>query len=40
MDAVHPIDPQVRQRILDNLDVVAAQYDVRILFACESGSRG
>lgn len=40
MDAIHPIDPQVRQRILDNLDVVAAQYDVRILFACESGSRG
>lgn len=40
VDRTHPIDPQVRQRILDSLDAIAAQHDVRVLFACESGSRG
>lgn len=38
--SAHPIDPAVRARILDALDEIEARHDVRVLFACESGSRG
>ena len=38
--SAHPIDPAVRRRILDALDEIEAHHDVRVLFACESGSRG
>lgn len=40
MDHAHPVDPRVRQRIAASLDAIEARRDVRILFACESGSRG
>ncbi|AKJ27285.1 DNA polymerase beta superfamily protein [Caldimonas brevitalea] len=36
----HPIDPAVRQEILRKLQAVEAEHDVRVLYACESGSRG
>lgn len=36
----YPIDPSVRGRILECLDAIETQHDVRVLFACESGSRG
>lgn len=39
-DERHPVDPAVRARIMDTLDRVERDHDVRILFACESGSRG
>ena len=38
--SAHPIEPAVRARILDALDAIEARHDVRVLFACESGSRG
>ncbi|WP_137937653.1 nucleotidyltransferase domain-containing protein [Chitinivorax sp. B] len=36
----HPIDPDVRKRIEDELLLIEQQHEVRVLFACESGSRG
>lgn len=36
----HPIDPAVRQRVMQALDEIEARHEVRVLFACESGSRG
>lgn len=36
----HPIDPAVRQEILRKLQAVEAEHGVRVLYACESGSRG
>ncbi len=36
----HPIDPTVRSEIERHLAAIEADHDVRILFACESGSRG
>ena len=36
----HPIDPQVRAQILRTLDRIEQERDVRIVYACESGSRG
>jgi uncharacterized protein len=36
----HPIDPTMRAQILDNLRLLETQHDVKVLFACESGSRG
>lgn len=36
----HPIAPAIRAEIMDKLAAVEAQEGVRILFACESGSRG
>ena len=36
----HPIDPQIRTEILATLARVEREHAVKILFACESGSRG
>ncbi|WP_284619050.1 nucleotidyltransferase domain-containing protein [Aquabacterium humicola] len=38
--SAHPIDPAMRDRILDCLRQIEAANDVKVLFACESGSRG
>lgn len=38
--SAHPIAPQVRQRVMQALDDIEARHEVRVLFACESGSRG
>lgn len=37
---VHPVDVAVRQRVLRVLEEIEAKHEVRVLFACESGSRG
>lgn len=39
-DAAHPIEPTIRAEILRKLTAVEAEHDVRVLYACESGSRG
>lgn len=39
-DIEHPIDPGVRMEIEATLARVEREHSVRILFACESGSRG
>lgn len=36
----HPIDPLVRERVLSELHAIEQGHNVRVLFACESGSRG
>jgi len=36
----HPIDPTIRSEIERHLAAIEAEQGVRILFACESGSRG
>ena len=36
----HPIDDAVRARVLESLADIEAAHRVRVLFACESGSRG
>lgn len=36
----HPIEPEVRTRIIQALDEIEAAHQVQVLFACESGSRG
>ncbi len=36
----HPIDPAIRSEIERHLAAIEADHGVRILFACESGSRG
>ena len=36
----HPIDPAVRADILLRLRAIEAEYNVHVLYACESGSRG
>jgi len=36
----HPVEPAVREQILDYLRRIEAEHDVQVLFACESGSRG
>lgn len=38
--SAHPIAPEVRTRIVRALDDIEATHGVRVLFACESGSRG
>jgi uncharacterized protein len=40
INATHPIDPEIRGQILTRLRQVERDEAVRILFACESGSRG
>lgn len=37
---VHPIDPAVAAGIKARLSAIEADYGVRVLYACESGSRG
>ena len=37
---IHPIDPGKRQAVLAALEQIERQHDVRVLMACESGSRG
>lgn len=36
----HPIAPEVRARVLQALAEIEARHEVKVLFACESGSRG
>jgi uncharacterized protein len=36
----HPIDPAIRGQIMQKLEAVERDHQVRVLFACESGSRG
>jgi predicted nucleotidyltransferase len=38
--SAHPVEPAMRAQILDCLRRLEANHDVRVLFACESGSRG
>jgi uncharacterized protein len=38
--SAHPVEPAMRAQILDCLRRLEAQHDVKVLFACESGSRG
>ncbi len=40
IDTNHPIDPTVRARVLEQLADIERRENVRILYACESGSRG
>lgn len=39
-DTAHPIDPAVRAEIMRKLAAVEVEHGVRVLYACESGSRG
>jgi predicted nucleotidyltransferase len=39
-DSEHPIDPQIRSEIEKTLTRIENERKVKILFACESGSRG
>jgi predicted nucleotidyltransferase len=36
----HPIDPAIRAEIVSRLAAIEAEHGVRVLYACESGSRG
>lgn len=36
----HPIDPAIRAEIALRLSAIEAEHGVRVLYACESGSRG
>lgn len=38
--SAHPVDDAVRAQIMDGLRALEHQHDVKVLFACESGSRG
>lgn len=38
--SAHPVDHAVRAQILEGLHALEHQHDVKVLFACESGSRG
>jgi predicted nucleotidyltransferase len=38
--SAHPVDDAVRAQIMDSLRALEHQHDVKVLFACESGSRG
>jgi hypothetical protein len=36
----HPIDAAIRAQIMQKLEALESDHQVRVLFACESGSRG
>ena len=36
----HPIEPTVRAEIETRIGNIESEYNVRVLYACESGSRG
>lgn len=38
--SAHPVEPAMRVQILECLSRLEAEHDVKVLFACESGSRG
>jgi predicted nucleotidyltransferase len=38
--SAHPIEDKVRARIMEALDQIEAEHQVKVLIACESGSRG
>jgi len=38
--SAHPVEPAMRAQILDCLRRLETDHDVKVLFACESGSRG
>lgn len=38
--SAHPVDDTVRAQIMEGLQALERQHDVKVLFACESGSRG
>lgn len=38
--SAHPVEPAMRAQILECLRGLEADHDVKVLFACESGSRG
>jgi hypothetical protein len=40
LDNEHPIDPVIRAEIEATLSRIETEFDVKVLFACESGSRG
>ncbi|MGM9424710.1 nucleotidyltransferase domain-containing protein [Hydrogenophaga sp. MI9] len=40
LHSAHPIDPAMREQVMDHLRGIEAQHNVTVLFACESGSRG
>jgi predicted nucleotidyltransferase len=40
MDAQHPIAPAMRDEIQTRLAAIESEHGVRVLYACESGSRG
>lgn len=38
--SAHPVEPAMREQILECLLRLEVEHDVKVLFACESGSRG
>lgn len=40
LHSAHPIDPAMREQVMEHLRAIETQHKVTILFACESGSRG
>ncbi|WDS62388.1 nucleotidyltransferase [Pseudomonas phage D6] len=39
LNTVHPLPKEIRARVLQELDAIEREHDVKVLFACESGSR-
>ncbi|QBH97897.1 nucleotidyltransferase domain-containing protein [Limnobaculum zhutongyuii] len=36
----HPVSEEMKKRILNELEEIEVKFDVKVLYACESGSRG